>query len=48
MKIARSFLSVIPGRLAEANPESRDSGLGPLDRPGMTEPIRITNASETP
>src|SRR5581483_7291797 len=28
---------VIPGRLAEANPESRDSGFGAAHRPGMTE-----------
>ena len=27
---------VIPERLAEANPGSRDSGFGPADRPGMT------------
>jgi tRNA dimethylallyltransferase len=29
------LFSVIPGR--EANPESRDSGSGPSDHPGMTE-----------
>jgi len=27
--------AVIPGRLEEANPESRDSGSGPSDHPGM-------------
>jgi len=26
---------VVPGRLEEANPEPRDSGFGPVDRPGM-------------
>jgi len=29
--------AVIPGRLEELNPESRDSGSGPSDHPGMTE-----------
>ena len=28
---------VIPGRVEDANPESRDSGSGPSDHPGMTE-----------
>jgi hypothetical protein len=28
--------SVIPGRCEASNPESRDSGSGPLDHPGMT------------
>jgi DNA helicase II / ATP-dependent DNA helicase PcrA len=28
---------VIPGRLEEANPESRDSGFDATHRPGMTE-----------
>jgi hypothetical protein len=28
--------SVIPGRLEEANPESRDSGFDAAHRPGMT------------
>jgi hypothetical protein len=28
---------VIPGRVEGANPESRDSGSGPSDHPGMTE-----------
>src|SRR5271154_3854208 len=27
---------VIPGRVEDANPESRDSGSGPADHPGMT------------
>ncbi len=30
---------VIPGRLEEANPESRDSGFDASHRPGMTEPL---------
>jgi hypothetical protein len=29
---------VILGRLEEASPESRDSGLGAMHRPGMTVP----------
>jgi hypothetical protein len=32
--------NVIPGRVEDANPESRDSGSGPSDHPGMT--ISIT------
>jgi hypothetical protein len=28
---------VIPGRCEASNPESRDSGSGPSDHPGMTE-----------
>src|SRR6478609_9432390 len=32
----RYVTHVIPGRLEEANPESRDSGSGPSDHPGMT------------
>src|SRR5450755_5084071 len=28
--------NVIPGRVEDANPESRDSGSGPSDHPGMT------------
>ncbi|RTE93286.1 hypothetical protein D6B98_11830 [Bradyrhizobium sp. LVM 105] len=31
-------LLVIPGRLVEPNPESRDSGLDASHRPGMTPP----------
>src|ERR1700722_19168532 len=36
--VALSLLSlfVIPGRCEASNPESRDSGSGPLDHPGMT------------
>ena len=34
-KIANLF-DVIPGRVEDANPESRDSGSGPSDHPGMT------------
>src|SRR2546429_5863407 len=30
------FSAVIPGRCAASNPESRDSGSGPSDHPGMT------------
>jgi len=26
---------VLPGRCAASNPESRNSGFGPADRPGM-------------
>jgi len=29
------YLSVIPGRGKASNPESRDSGSGPSDHPGM-------------
>src|SRR6266702_426827 len=32
--------SVIPGRIEDANPESRDSGSGPSDHPGMTTLFR--------
>ena len=35
--------SVIPGRCAASNPESRDSGSGPSDHPGMTEDINARN-----
>src|ERR1700730_14859116 len=31
--------AVIPGRCEASNPESRDSGPGPSDHPGMTEPV---------
>src|ERR1700736_2647997 len=31
-------VAVIPGRIEDANPESRDSGSGPSDHPGMTVP----------
>src|SRR3984957_6198444 len=30
------YYSVIPGRCEAPNPESRDSGSGPSDHPGMT------------
>ncbi|HLX16630.1 MAG TPA: UvrD-helicase domain-containing protein [Bradyrhizobium sp.] len=33
---AAKAVSVIPGRVEDANPESRDSGSGPSDHPGMT------------
>jgi hypothetical protein len=33
---------VIPGRCEASNPESRDSGSGPSDRPGMT--LCVTSA----
>jgi len=31
-----NFAIVIPGRIEDANPESRDSGFDALHRPGMT------------
>ena len=31
------FRNVIPGRVEDANLESRDSGSGPSDHPGMTQ-----------
>src|ERR1700687_890555 len=34
---ARKPTTVIPGRCEASNPESRDSGSGPSDHPGMTE-----------
>src|SRR5450432_274907 len=36
-KLGVPFAAVIPGRTEDANPESRDSGSGPSDHPGMTE-----------
>src|SRR5260221_8031988 len=33
--------TVIPGRCEASNPESRDSGSGPADHPGMTALQRI-------
>jgi hypothetical protein len=36
MKQVRN-LAVIPGRIEDASPESRDSGFGPSDHPGMTK-----------
>lgn len=35
---------VIPGRVDDANPESRDSGSGPSDHPGMTATSSAPNA----
>src|SRR5581483_10234835 len=32
----KTFNTVIPGRCEASNPESRDSGSGPSDHPGMT------------
>jgi hypothetical protein len=32
--------TVIPGRCVASNPESRDSGSGPSDHPGMTRILR--------
>src|ERR1700694_2690438 len=34
----KAIKAVIPGRCEASNPESRDSGSGPSDHPGMTEP----------
>jgi hypothetical protein len=34
---AMTVSAVIPGRCEASNPESRDSGSGPSDHPGMTE-----------
>jgi hypothetical protein len=36
--------AVIPGRIEDANPESRDSGFDASHRPGMTE----TNEVKSP
>jgi hypothetical protein len=36
----RAAFAVIPGRCAASSPESRDSGFGPSDRPGMTVKIK--------
>src|SRR5579872_4477007 len=38
-----SHRDVIPGRCEASNPESRDSGSGPSDHPGMTE-VSLTPA----
>jgi hypothetical protein len=35
--------TVIPGRCEASNPESRDSGSGPADHPGMTALQRLYN-----
>src|SRR6185312_4575543 len=42
-----AFSAVIPGHLEEANPESRDSGSGPADHPGMTTQLPTTPRSGT-
>src|SRR6185312_17491942 len=34
------WCEVIPGRCEASNPESRDSGSGPSDHPGMTKSLR--------
>ena len=39
---AVALCSVIPGRCEASNPESRDSGSGPSDHPGMTAVIGTT------
>src|SRR5262245_36174101 len=33
---SHASLAVVPGRCGASNPESRDSGSGPSDHPGMT------------
>src|SRR5260370_11396265 len=33
--------AVIPGRCEASNPESRDSGSGPSDHPGMTKRLQV-------
>src|SRR5258708_15708162 len=35
-RASMGFQSVIPGRCKASSPESRDSGSGPSDHPGMT------------
>jgi ATP-dependent DNA helicase UvrD/PcrA len=50
-----SSKAVVPGRIEDANQESRDSGSGPLDHPGMTDtanpspasPLRVSAPSPT-
>src|SRR2546421_9441354 len=37
MSCGAALAAVIPGRCEASNPESRDSGSGPSDHPGMTE-----------
>jgi hypothetical protein len=37
VNVAAKIIIAIPGRIEDANPESRDSGSGPSDHPGMTE-----------
>jgi hypothetical protein len=38
---------VIPGRVEDANPESRDSGSGPSDHPGMAMIIPFVMAGRS-
>jgi uncharacterized membrane protein YfcA len=46
MSRANAHTLVIPGRIEDANPESRDSGSGPSDHPGMTtEKMRLNSAA---
>ena len=40
-RLVLRVLIVIPGRCEASNPESRDSGSGPTDHPGMTESLRL-------
>jgi hypothetical protein len=40
----RKPIAVIPGRCEASNPESRDSGFGPSDHPGMTESGSLRSA----
>ena len=39
--------AVIPGRCEASNPESRDSGSGPSDHPGMTASPHTTSSQHT-
>jgi hypothetical protein len=39
-KMTRDFSDVIPGRVADANPESRGSGFDASRRPGTTGRLR--------
>src|SRR6202022_4246070 len=39
---------VIPGRCEASNPESRDSGSGPSDHPGMTDQANNNNQGKAP
>jgi hypothetical protein len=44
---ARKPIAVIPGRCEASNPESRDSGSGPSDHPGMTASPHTTSSQHT-
>ena len=46
--VRNATFGVIPGRVEDANPESRDSGSGPLDHPGMTEILLLVMAGLVP